>query len=96
MSDEEALKKTEVQDNLEEALDKYLLKRLKKADASPQFFEIARRRLKDLRKSEEAGEDNSAARRLAAELEKDPSKMEATGVPPFIPEVCEEADAAVG
>lgn len=87
---------TETQEALAEALDKYLLKRLKKSDAEPQIFEIARKRLKDLNLSREDEGDNSAAARFAAELEKHPETMESHGVPGYIPEVVEEPETAVG
>ncbi len=109
MSDEEALKKTEVQDNLDEQLDEQLLAIIKgkvtvlgargkpvKITPSPQYFEITRRRLKDLRKSGEAEGDNSAASRLADELERDPDRLKMHNVPEFIAEPAEEPETAVG
>ena len=85
---------TKTREDLDEALDKYLLKRLKKGDAEPQIFEIARKRLKDLGLSKEVGDGNSAASRLAEELERNPEALEAHGVPPFMVPVSEERNAA--
>lgn len=99
---------TKTQEELDGQMDEGLLHILKNGvdvatkdgtvhvDAPAQYFEIARKRLKDLRTSEAVEGDNSAASRLAAELERDPGALETHGVPEFIAEPSEEPETAVG
>jgi len=60
-----------------------------------QILEIARKRLSDLGLTKEVA-DNSTVAELTVELERNPERLEAHGIPEFIPAVSEEPDVAVG